>query len=79
MNTLSLVYYNGNVYAIGDDGMIFKSRDGGLTWKTTNDFTLPEELGSNHIKAATDENGELYLRDLDSGALWHLTDIPAVQ
>ena len=79
MDTLSLVYYNGNVYAIGDDGMIFKSRDGGLTWKTTNDFTLPEELGSNHIKAATDENGELYLRDLDSGALWHLTDIPAVQ
>ena len=79
MNTLSLVYYNNNVYAIGDDDNIYKSRDGGLTWKTTNDFTLPEELGSYHIKAATDERGELYLIDLENGELWRLTDVFAAQ
>jgi hypothetical protein len=79
MGTLSLVYYNSNVYAIGDDGKIYKSRDGGLTWKTTTDFTLPEELGSYHIKVATDEKGELYLREVDNGQLWHLTDMPEAQ
>ena len=79
MGTLSLVYYNGKVYAIGDDGNIYKSRDGGLTWKIANDFTLPEELGSYHIKAATDEKGELYLRDLENNELWHLTDVPVAQ
>ncbi|MBR7031474.1 MAG: hypothetical protein IKI06_09615 [Prevotella sp.] len=80
MSTLSLVWYDSLLYAIGDDGNIYKSRDGGLTWKTTNDFTLPEDLGSYHIKAATDdERGELYLRDLDSGKLWHLTDMPAAK
>ena len=79
MGTLSLVYYNSNVYAIGDDGNIYKSRDGGLTWKITTDFTLPEELGSYHIKAATDEKGELYLRDLDNGQLWHLINLSEAQ
>ena len=79
MDTLSLVYYNSHVYAIGDDGSIYKSRDGGLTWKITDDFTLPEELGSYHIKAATDEKGELFLRELDNGQLWHLTDMPEAQ
>ena len=79
MSTLSLVWYDSLLYAIGDDGNIYKSRDGGLTWKTTNDFTLPEDLGSYHIKATTDERGELYLRNLDSGKLWHLTDMPAAQ
>ena len=79
MGTLSLVYYNSNVYAIGDDGNIYKSRDGGITWKITNDFTLPEELGSYHIKAATDAKGELYLRNLDNNELWHLTEVSAAQ
>lgn len=77
--TLSLVFYNSNVYAICDDGNIYKSRDGGITWKITNDFTLPEELGSYHIKAATDEKEELYLRNLDNNELWHLTEVPAAQ
>ncbi|MBP5713805.1 MAG: hypothetical protein J6X07_03800 [Prevotella sp.] len=77
--SLCLVYYNSSVYAIGDDGNIYKSRDGGLIWKITNEFTLPEELGSYHIKAATDEKGELYLRNLDNNELWHLTDVSAAQ
>lgn len=79
MGALTLVYYKGNVYAIGDDGHIYKSRDGGITWKKTDDFTIPKELGSHHITAATDERGELYLRDLENGELWHLTDVSAAQ
>ena len=78
METPCLVWYDNSLYAIGN-GKIYKSRDGGLTWKTTDDFTLPEELGSYHIKAATDEDGVLYLRDVDNGQLWCLTYMPEAQ
>jgi photosystem II stability/assembly factor-like uncharacterized protein len=79
MEAPCLVWYDNNLYAIGNDGKIYKSRDGGLIWKTTNDFTLPEELGSYHIKAATDEDGVLYLRDVDNGQLWCLTYMTEAQ
>lgn len=79
METISLVWYNSQVYAFGTNGVIYKTRDGGLTWKITSDITLPKELGSYHIKAATDESGQLYLRDLDNGELWLLTDTPVAQ
>ena len=79
METVSLVWYNSLVYAFATNGNIYKTRDGGLTWKITSDITLPKELGSNHIKAATDESGQLYLRDLDNGELWLLTDTSVAQ
>lgn len=79
MEAICLVWYNSHLYAIGDNGKIYKSRDGGITWNTTNDFTLPEELVSYHIMVATDERGELFLRDLDNDEIWHLTDVPADQ
>ena len=79
MEIISLVWYNSQVYAFGTNGDIYKTRDGGITWKNTSDITLPEELGSNHIKAATDESGQLYLRDLDNDELWLLTDAPVTQ
>lgn len=79
METVSLVWYNSQVYAFGTNGDIYKTRDGGITWKRTSDITLPKELGSYHVKAATDESGQLYLRDLDNGELWLLTDTPVTQ
>jgi len=73
MNPVSLVWLSGNVYAIGSDGKIYKTRDGGIIWKTTDELTLPNELESYNIKAATDESGRLYLRELDNGQLWRTT------
>lgn len=79
METVSLVWYNSQVYVFGTNGNIYKTRDGGITWKITSDITLPEGLGSNHIKAATDGSGQLYLRDLDNDELWLYTDMPVTQ
>ena len=79
MESVTLVWYNSQVYAFGTNGDIYKTRDGGITWKITSDITLPKELGNYHIKAATDESGQLYLRDLVNGELWLLTDMPVTQ
>ena len=73
MDPVSLIWLSDNVYAIGSDGNIYKTRNGGIIWKTTNELTLPNELESYRIKAATDENGRLYLRELDNGQLWRTT------
>ena len=73
MDPVSLVWLGNNVYAIGSDGKIYETRNGGIVWKTTDELTLPKELESYRIKAATDENGRLYLRELDNGQLWRTT------
>ena len=70
MDLFSLVWFNNGLYAIGNNGVIYQSRDGGITWKESGDFSLPTDRGSNNIKAATDQNGNLWLLNTDSGRIW---------
>ena len=70
MDPISLAWFHGSLYAFGNNGKIYLTRDGGIMWKVTDDLPLPEGLESNRIKAATDEDGRLYLRDLDNEQLW---------
>ncbi len=70
MENLNLVYFNGKVLAIGNDGKIYVSRDQGLTWKTTYTYTLPHEIGTYNLIATTDENGYLWLVGKDTGEVW---------
>ena len=70
MDMISLVWFNNGLYAIGNDGIIYKSRDGGITWKGSDDFSLPDDRESNNLKAATDQNGSLWLLNTDSGRVW---------
>ena len=70
MSPLSLIWFDNGLYAIGNNGTIFKSRDGGITWKESDDISLPDGLESNNVKAVTGEDGSLWLTDTDSGRVW---------
>ena len=70
MDLLSLVWFNSGLYAIGNNGYIYKSRDGGITWKESDDISLPTDRESNNLKAATDQDGSLWLLNIDSGRVW---------
>ena len=70
MGGVSLVWFNSQIYAIGNDGRIFKTRDWGVTWKATEDITLPESLDGGEIKAATDESGNLWIMNTEDGRIW---------
>ena len=66
---VSLVRFNNQTYAIGAGGTIYKTRDWGLTWKESDDISLPVS-GSITIKAATDAFGNLWIRNTGDGSIW---------
>jgi hypothetical protein len=70
MDSLSLIWYNENLYAIGNNGKIYKSIDQGISWRVCEDFTLPEDMESNNVKAVTDADGNLWILNADSGRVW---------
>ena len=70
MSPLSLIWFDNAIYAIGNTGIFYKSRDGGITWKESDDISLPDGLESNNVKAITAEDGSIWLMDADSGRAW---------
>lgn len=72
MNRVSLAFSDGKVLAFGSKGAVFQSRDYGITWKTSTDYTLPEDCGDN-MTVTTDKNGQLWLFDEESGRVWTWT------
>ena len=67
----SLVYFHGYVLAI-DSNIIYCSRDGGITWRNLDTFTLPDN-GENYfynVEAKTDAEGALWFKDLDTNNVW---------
>jgi hypothetical protein len=69
MENLNLVYFNGQVLAIGNN-KIYISRDQGITWKTDSRYTLPDGLGTSNVTATADEEGYLWLVGKDTGEVW---------
>lgn len=69
MEHLNLLYYKGQVLAIGNDGKIYISRDQGITWKTTSAYTLPSNIGTYNLSATTSD-GFIWLVGKDTGEVW---------
>ena len=68
MINFSLVYFHGNVLAI-DSNWIRISKDGGITWKTSDGMQLPaDNLIS--VEACTDDEGALWLKDKNTDEVW---------
>ena len=70
MEDLNLVYFNGQVLAIGNDNKIYVSIDQGITWKVSSKYILPEKLGTSSLIATTDNDGFLWLVGKDTGEVW---------
>lgn len=76
MGGVSIVRFADNIYAIGGNGKVYKTRDWGITWKSTNDITLPwldeynKTTNEYSLKAATDESGNLWIRNISDGRVW---------
>lgn len=67
---LALVYYQGYVLAFSSDGNVYQSRDHGVTWKTYSKFSFPTGINSYAVDAVTDDNGFIWLRNVDNGEVW---------
>jgi len=67
---LSLAYYNNKVLAVGKETKILESRDQGITWKTSADYTLPKALTGTAIRMAANDNTGIWLLT-NTGQVWH--------
>ena len=68
MTDFSLVWFHDRVLAI-DSNWIRFSRDGGITWKTSDNLQLPaDDLIS--VEACTDDEGALWLKDKNTNNVW---------
>jgi len=67
-DNLSLVYFHNRVLAISSEWIRF-SRDGGITWKTSDDLKLPTD-DMIEVEACTDKEGALWLKDKYTDEVW---------
>jgi len=70
MNGLSIVRYQDNVLATGDNGNIYVSRDQGITWKQSTTYPLPSGITGSQRRLMTDSEGVLWLTCADTGEVW---------
>ena len=67
-NDLSLVWFQGQVLAISRS-WILSSKDGGITWKTSESISLPSDSLID-VEACTDDEGHLWLREKNTDNVW---------
>lgn len=65
---IALVYTNGKLLALSSNGNVYSSEDQGLTWKTDEKLTMPEDFGGAPMRAVTG-NGFIWLQD-GTGRVW---------
>lgn len=75
LKSLTTVYYNERILALGiqPDGTLsnlYVSRDGGITWKVDENYTLPEGMtASERVTMEVDQNNYLWITT-DDNAVW---------
>ncbi len=65
----SLVYYDGLAIAFGSNGLAYRSRDLGLSWREATAYQLPDGV-SGRVEAAVDASGTLWLHSVATGQVW---------
>ena len=66
---LVLAYYKGHLLAFNGDGLVYESRDKGITWKTSESWALPADCQSASVEVKVSD-GYLWLREKESGRVW---------
>ena len=74
LSHLSLISYNGSILAFGKNGStlkIYESKDKGLTWNESSNYTLPSGLDtSGDIDVVVDSDNYIWLVQPSSGQIW---------
>lgn len=69
LKQLSMAYYNGRILVLGNDNIIYESRDQGITWFASTTYTRPASLTGSYVTMASDSKNRLWLVT-DTGELW---------
>ena len=69
LKQLSMAYYNGRILVLGNDNIIYESRDQGITWFASMTYTIPASLTGSYVTMASDSKNRLWLVT-DTGELW---------
>ena len=70
-NVVDIAYYAHMVLAFTDLGEIYLSRDGGITWKTQNDyFAFPEGQEMPGKFTVTTDDCYIWYKDIEQGKVW---------
>lgn len=67
---ISLVNQDDTVLALLNNGLIYESRDQGLSWHLTTKYNLPDDAGNEGLRAACDDMGYVWLVNTSVGAVW---------
>ena len=71
MDYVALAYYKSQVFAFGSDRKIYVSRDQGITWKTSSNYSYPTDFNATTgYQATVDDNNTLWLKDPAAGKAW---------
>lgn len=65
----SMTAYNGIVLALDCRMLVLESRDQGITWKTSSQYSLPANVGGTTGRIAADNSGRLWVVT-DNGEVW---------
>ena len=68
MGQVELVYFGGQILALGSNGVVYQSIDQGITWRTSSKLSLPDGFGGAPLKAVVSD-GWLWLSDAE-GHVW---------
>lgn len=69
LKQLSMAYYNDRILVLGNDNIIYESRDQGITWFASTTYTVPASLTGSYVTMASDSKNRLWLVT-DTGELW---------
>lgn len=69
LKQLSMAYYNGRMLVLGNDKVIYESRDQGITWRASTTYKIPAALTGTSVSLASDSKNRLWMVT-DTGEIW---------
>lgn len=71
MDYVALAYFKDMVFAFGSDRNVYVSRDQGITWKTSSNYSYPTDFNATTgYQVAVSDDDTLWLKDPASGKAW---------
>jgi photosystem II stability/assembly factor-like uncharacterized protein len=66
---LSMAVFDNTVLAIGQNKIVYQTRDQGITWRQSTTLALPEALEGDAVSMTADQQGRVWVVT-DKGQVW---------